>query len=78
MLSEFVGGYTDCRVNKLNFSYKPVKIVSHSKEEHRLRVFEDRALRKMSGPNNTEEITGARTKLHDEYLHDLYCSPSII
>jgi hypothetical protein len=47
------------------------------REEHILRVFENRVLRRIFGPNRDEVIGGWRT-LHDEELHDLYCSPSII
>jgi hypothetical protein len=47
------------------------------REEHRLRVFENRVLRKIFGPKRDEVIGGWR-KLHYEELHNLYCSPSII
>jgi hypothetical protein len=47
------------------------------REEHRLRVFENRVLRKIFGPKRDEVIGGWR-KLHDEELHNLYCLPSII
>jgi hypothetical protein len=47
------------------------------REEHRLRVFENRKLRRIFGPNRVEVIGGWR-KLHNEELHKLYCSPSII
>jgi hypothetical protein len=47
------------------------------REEHRLRVFEDRVLRGIFGPKRDEVIGGWR-KLHNEELHNLYCSPSII
>jgi hypothetical protein len=40
-------------------------------------VFENRALRKVFG-RKTEGITGERRKLHNEELHNLYCSPNII
>jgi hypothetical protein len=45
--------------------------------EHRLRVFEDRGLRRIFGPKKDEVIGGWR-KLHNEELHNLYSSPSII
>jgi hypothetical protein len=41
------------------------------------RVFENRVLRKIFGPNRNE-VTGERRKLHNEELRDLYSSPSII
>jgi hypothetical protein len=46
-------------------------------EEHRLRVFENRVLRRIFGPKR-DEGTGERRKLHNEELHDLYSSPSMI
>jgi hypothetical protein len=47
------------------------------REKHRLRVFENRVLRRIFGPKRDEVIEGWR-KLHNEELHNLYCSPSII
>jgi hypothetical protein len=47
------------------------------REENRLRVFENRVLRKIFGPKGDEVIGGWR-KLHNEELHNLYSSPSII
>jgi hypothetical protein len=40
-------------------------------------VFESRVLRKIFGPKRDGVIGGWR-KLHNEELHNLYCSPSII
>jgi hypothetical protein len=47
------------------------------REEHRLRVFENRVLRRIFGPKR-DEVTGEWRKLHSEELHNLYSSPSII
>jgi uncharacterized membrane protein len=46
-------------------------------EEHRLRVFENRVLRRIFGPKR-DEVTGEWRKLHNEELHDLFSSLSII
>jgi hypothetical protein len=46
------------------------------REEHRLRVFEDKVLRGIFGPKR-DEVTGGWRKLHNEELCDLYSSPSI-
>jgi hypothetical protein len=47
------------------------------REQHRLRVFENRVLRRIFGPRRVE-VTGEWSKLHNEELRDLYFSPSII
>jgi hypothetical protein len=47
------------------------------KKEHRLRVFENRVLRRIFGPKR-DEVTGEWRKLYSKELHDLYSSPSII
>jgi hypothetical protein len=47
------------------------------REEHRLRVFGNTVLRKIFGLKREEEIGGWK-KLHNEELHNLYSSPSII
>jgi hypothetical protein len=46
-------------------------------EEHRLRVFENRVLRRIFGPKR-DEVTGEWSKLHNGEVRDLYSSPSII
>jgi hypothetical protein len=47
------------------------------REEHRLRVFENRVLRRIFGPKR-DEVTRDWRKLHNEELHNLYSSPNII
>ena len=48
----------------------------HPTTLHRLRVFQNRVLREIFGPER-DEVTGKWIKLHSEELNDLYCSPSI-
>jgi hypothetical protein len=47
------------------------------REERRLRVFVNRGLRGVFGPKR-DEVTGEWRKLHNEELHDLYFSLSIV
>jgi hypothetical protein len=59
----------------------PVVLYGHEtwsltlREQHRLRVFENRVLRRIFGPKRDEVRW---RKLHNEELRDLYSSPSII
>jgi len=46
------------------------------REERRLRVFENRVLRRVFGPKR-DEVTKEWRKLHNEELNDLYSSPNI-
>jgi hypothetical protein len=45
-------------------------------EEHRLRVFENRVLRRVFGRKTEED--GSWIKLHNDELHSLYSSPNIV
>jgi hypothetical protein len=47
------------------------------REERRLRVFENRVLRRIFGPKR-DEVTRELRKLHNEEFNDLYSSPNII
>ena len=47
------------------------------REERRLRVFENRVLRRVFGPKR-DEVTGKWRKLHNEELSDLYSLPNIV
>jgi hypothetical protein len=46
------------------------------RERHRLRVFENRVLRRIFGPKRDED--GSWRKLHNDELHSLYSSPNIV
>jgi hypothetical protein len=46
------------------------------REEHRLRVFENRVLRRIFGPDREED--GSWRKLRNDELHSLYSSPNIV
>jgi len=48
-----------------------------SREERRLRVYENRVLRSIFWPKR-DEVTGEWRKRHNEELHDLYTSPNIV
>jgi hypothetical protein len=69
----------------MNFSFRFVYATIHFqayglhglREEHRLRVFENRVLRRIFG-SKRDEVMGSWRKLHNEELHNLYYSPSII
>jgi hypothetical protein len=47
------------------------------REECRLRVFENKVLRRIFGPKR-DEVTGEWRRLHNEELYALYSSPNII
>jgi hypothetical protein len=47
------------------------------REEGRLRVFENRVLRRIFRPKR-DEVTGDWRKLHNEELNNLYSSPNIV
>jgi hypothetical protein len=47
------------------------------REEHRLRVFENRVQRRIFSPRR-EEVAGGWRTLHDEEISNFYVSPNII
>jgi hypothetical protein len=47
------------------------------REEHKLRVFENRVLRRLFGQKR-DGVTGGWRKLYKDELHNLYSSPSTI
>jgi hypothetical protein len=46
-------------------------------EEHRLRVFENKVLRRIFGPKR-DKVTEGWRQLHNEELRNFYSSPSMI
>jgi hypothetical protein len=53
-------------------------MVAHiEREERRLRVFENRVLRRIFGPKG-DEVTGVWRKLRNKELNDLYSSPKLV
>ena len=61
-------------VESLNFESNGMGTL---REEHRLRVFENRVLSGIFGPTR-DGVTGEWRKLHNEELNSLYSSPNIV
>jgi hypothetical protein len=61
---------TNCLTNRETWSLTV-------REQHKLRVFENRTLRRIFGPKR-DAVTGGCRKLYNEELHNLYFSPGII
>jgi hypothetical protein len=51
--------------------------LSALRDEHKLRMFENRVLRRIFGLRR-DEVMGDWRKLHNEELHNFYSSPNII
>ena len=54
-----------------------VKLGRSLREEHTLRMFENRVLRRIFGLKG-DRVIGEWRKLHNDLLNDLYCSPNIV
>jgi hypothetical protein len=57
------------------YGYKTLAVTLRKK--HRLKVFENRVLKRIFGPKR-DEVTGGWSTLHNEELCNLYSSPNII
>jgi hypothetical protein len=55
----------------------PLSLLGNGSVKHRLRVFENGVLRRIFGPKR-DEVIGDWRKLHNEELHNVYGSSSII
>jgi hypothetical protein len=69
-----------CQVSLQVLRFSVVSIIPPSltlREGRRLRVFENRVLRRIFGPKR-DEVTGEWRKLHNGELNDLYCSRTIV
>ncbi|KAJ4443106.1 hypothetical protein ANN_04756 [Periplaneta americana] len=64
-------------MNSKVVSIMPTAETPIEREEQRLRVFENKVLRKIFGAKK-DKVTGECTKLHNAELHALYSSPDII
>jgi hypothetical protein len=64
-------------IQNYNFAFGFVWVSLTLRGGHRLRVFENRVLRRIFRLKRDDVIGGWR-KLYNEGLHNLYCSPSII
>ena len=64
-------------LRKSNFSCRHETWSATLRQEHRLRVFENRVLRKIFWPKR-DELTWEWRKVHYEGLYYLYCLPNII
>jgi hypothetical protein len=69
-------GHTALLLGIYGFSYGCETWSLTLRDERRLRVFENRVLRRIFGCKR-DEVTGEWRKLHNEELHDLYSSPNI-
>jgi hypothetical protein len=56
------------------YGYEPLSLTL--REQHRLKFFENRVLRKIFRPKREED--GSWRKLHDDELHSLYSSSNIV
>jgi hypothetical protein len=69
--------YAYCLLRNINTSCVIKAWSLTLREERRLKVFENRVLRRVFGPRR-DEVTGEWRKLHNEELNDLYFLPNIV
>jgi hypothetical protein len=64
-------------INNIYILYGSERLSLTLRKEEKLRVFENRVLRRIFGPKR-DEVRGGWRKLPNEELHNLYSSPIII
>ena len=69
---DFLDLWCVCLVRRVEISCSTRTVV-----ERGVRMFENRVLRRLFGPER-DEVTREWRKLHNEELNDLYCSPSTV
>jgi hypothetical protein len=57
------------------YGYETLSLTSTLKKERRLRVFENRILRRIFGPKR--DYSGEWRRLHNKKIHSMYCVPII-
>ena len=78
MIFYFIVEELDCTIKVCELWVPSIKIMCNAFYwERRLRVFENRMLRRVFGPRR-DEVTGEWRKLHNEELSDLYSLPNIV
>ena len=73
---KLMGMKSQAIINKKNINTRLNWLSLTLREESRLRVFENRILRRIFGPKRDEN--GEWRRLHNEELHSLYRSPNIV
>ena len=76
-VSEMVPYVLHSSLDFILFDLSFLLLVYTLREERRLRVFENKLLRRIFGPRR-DEVTGEWRRFHNEELNDLFSSPNIV
>ena len=76
-VSEMVPYVLHSSLDFILFDLSFLLLVYALREERRLRVFENKLLRRIFGPRR-DEVTGEWRRFHNEELNDLFSSPNIV